>query len=139
MIDEEAAILGQAETGIVAADDKGRIVFANLAAAEAMGRSLGVGSMLSDLMPERLREKHHSGFRRYVETGESRLEGRTVRVPALAASGDEREVDLTIRVFRRPDGSKLAVASVQAAATGRPPRDLYRIESALAARAYRLI
>ncbi len=139
MNEEEIAILANSDSGIIAADDAGTIVFANTAAHEALGRPISVGAKLSDMMPERLRTKHREGFQRYVETGESRLDGRVVRVPVVGADGREREVDMTIQVFRRPDGSKLAVASVQKHASDVPPQDLLRIESALSTRAYRLI
>ena len=135
----EREVLSGATAGIVAADDQGRIVFTNAAASDAMGRQIAVGADLMTLMPERLRPRHADGFRRYVKTGHSRLEGKTVRVPALTEDGSEREIDLTIRIFQRPDGTRLAVAGVEVAGQGRPPRDLIRIESELQQRMYSLV
>lgn len=135
----EQDILHGAEDGIIAADEAGNIAFVNAAASQVMGRPLAPGMPLTDLMPRRLQGRHRAGFSRYVRTGESQLEGRTIRVPAVDELGREREVDLTIRVFQRPDGSRLAVASVCLARTHQTPPDLERIESALAARAYSLV
>lgn len=135
----EQDVLQGAATGIIAADQSGTIRFVNAAASEVMGRPLAAGMHLTDLMPARLRGRHEAGFSRYVRSGHSQLEGRTVRVPALDADGAEREVDLTIRVFQRPDGTRLAVASVRSALASPTPPDLERIESALAARAYSLV
>lgn len=135
----EPIILQNAEGGVIAADEAGCIQFANATAAEVMGRPLPHRTPLTDLMPERLRGRHRAGFSRYVRTGNSRLEGKTIRVPALDAEGREHGVDLTIRVFQRPDGTRLAVASVQRAEDTSSTSDLHRIETALSARAYNLI
>ena len=136
---DESGVLSKAGAGVVAADDDGRIVFANQEAADALGRSLPVGFALVDLVPLRLRGRHQAGFERYVETGVSRLEGKPVRVPALTKSGEEVEIDLMIRVFKRPNGSQLVIAALERAGTGKAPAGLLRIESELAARAYELI
>lgn len=135
----EQDVFHGASTGIIAADDSGTVRFVNTTASEVMGRPLAPGMQLVDLMPARLRGRHEVGFSRYVRSGRSRLEGRTVRVPVVDAAGLEREVDLAIRVFQRPDGSRLAVASLSPARTEPAPPDLERIESALSARAYSLV
>lgn len=134
----EADLLLSASGGVIAADQRGRVIFANIQASEAMGRAIAVGSALQDLMPERLRARHAAGFHRYATTGESQLEGRTVRVPALSDDGKEREVDLAMRMFERPDGSTIAIASVSRPGAIRPP-DLVEIETALSRRLYRLV
>lgn len=136
---DESGVLSKAGAGIVAADDEGRIVFANPEAADVLGRTLPVGFELVELVPERLRSRHYAGFERYVETGVSRLEGKPVRVPALTKSGEEVEIDLMIRVFKRPNGSRLVIAALGRAGTGKAPVGLHRIESELMARAYELI
>lgn len=62
-----------------------------------------------------------------------------MRVPALRADGTETEVDLTIRVFRRPDGSKLVAAALSISATGQAPAGLKRLEAELTRRLYALV
>src|SRR5687767_1701501 len=97
---------------VVVVGDDGRIAFASREA----GRLLGwgddlVGQPLVTIIPERLRSRHAVGFQRYVVTGVSHLQGKTVRVPARKRDGSEVDLDLTIRVFRRPDGTKLVSAA----------------------------
>ena len=139
MFIDEKQILEEAVDGIIAADEIGQIVFSNAAAESALRRPLPKGTPLADIMPVRLRSGHHNGFDRYVKSGKSNLEGKTVRVPALGADGQEHDIDLTIRIFQRPDGSRLAVASVLLAASGNASEGLLVIESKLAARAYQLL
>lgn len=98
-----------------------------------------VGQPLTAIIPERLRSRHLEGFGRYVRTGQSNLHGKTVRVPALCGDGRERDLDLTIRVFRRPDGTRLVSAGLSEAPLGHAPPGLIVIEGALQKRLYQLI
>ncbi len=98
-----------------------------------------IGRPLTTIIPQRLHQRHLDGFQRYVETGVSRLQGGTVRVPALRRDSTEVEMDLTIRVFQRPDGSRLAVAALSKAALGKPPAALRILEKALIKRVYALV
>lgn len=98
-----------------------------------------VGQPLTAIIPPRLRDRHVQGFTRYAKTGQSNLHGKTVRVPALCMDGKERELDLTIRVFRRPDGTRLVSAGLSLAPLGQAPPGLVVIEDALQKRLYQLI
>jgi hypothetical protein len=62
-----------------------------------------------------------------------------VRVPARREDGGEAEVDLTIRVFQRPDGTRIAMAGLVAAALGETPAHLQKLEDALLAREYEVV
>lgn len=138
--DDEAALFRSVADAIVAVGDDGRIAYASPEALALLRRGDGlVGQPLTALIPQRLHGRHLAGFGRYTRTGESRLHGQTVRVPALCGDGQERDLDLTIRVFRRPDGSRLVSAGLSAAALGKPPRGLVVIEQALAKRLYELV
>ena len=138
---DEEALLDSLEGAVIAADAEGHIAYAN-AAAGAVFRweRPPIGQALTVLMPERMRERHGAGFRRYRESGESKLEGRQVRVPALRADGREIEIELAIRHFQRPDGSRLLLASV-AETTNLPAasRHVLELETRLTRRAYQLI
>jgi PAS domain S-box-containing protein len=139
MLDWETAIVSSSGGAIVAVGDDGRIAFASSEACSLLGWPSLVGQPLTAIIPQRLQGAHHAGFGRYVKTGESRLQGKTVRVPARHRDGTEVELDLTIRVFRRPDGSKLVSAALSKAALGRAPPNLKVIEDAFAKRLYELV
>ncbi|MEA3189779.1 MAG: phosphoserine phosphatase RsbU/P [Thermoplasmata archaeon] len=138
--DAELDILRGLSGAIVAVDDHGRITFASTTAQRLLGWGPELmGQPLLSIIPGRLQARHSEGFGRYSKTGESRLMGHTVRVPAQRKDGSEKELDLTIRVFRRPDGTKLVAAALSEAALGRPPPDLLVLESAFARRLYQLV
>jgi PAS domain S-box-containing protein len=140
VLPDEVALLDSVPEAMVAVDDRGTITFATPEALRllAWGPDL-VGMPLVAIVPPRLRMRHKVGFARYVGSGESNLQGRTVRVPAMRGDGSEMDVDLTIRVFRRPDGSKLVSAALHAAPLGRAPDGLVRFEATLQKRLYQVL
>lgn len=137
---DERALLDASEGAVLTVEDDGLIAHANAEAMVLLGWDPTLlGKPLATIIPARLRARHWVGFQRYVRSGESRLQGSTVRLPALRQNGSEVEVDLTIRVFRRPDGSKMVSAALVRAPTGRPPPGLRVLEDALARRLYELV
>jgi PAS domain S-box-containing protein len=137
---DELALFQSTRGAVVAVGTDDLIAYASPEALALLGWDSGlVGRALTSIIPERLRIRHLEGFGRYVETGRSNLHGKTVRVPALCQDGSERELDLTIRVFQRPDGSRLVSAGLSEAPLGRSPAGLVVIENALQKRLYHLI
>lgn len=139
---DESDVLASTAGAIVSADAAGRIQLMNRAAEALLGWSSAdaEGKPLTILMPPRMRARHEAGIHRYVRTHESRLLGKPVRVPAMRRDGSEIDVDLTLRVFRRPDGTELVVGTmVPASASAGTPPGLIEIETKLQKRAYQLI
>lgn len=138
--DGERNLLDSYPGAMVVVDDAGLVTFASPAACRLLGwDGTLVGQPLTSIIPPRMHGRHRAGFSRYVGTGHSSLQGKTVRVPALRRDGRELDVDLTIRVFRRPDGSKLVSAAMNEAPLGRAPPGLVVLEDALQKRLYQLI
>ena len=101
----KAAILDSSLDCVIGIDHEGRIIEFNLAAEKTLGysRSDVVGKHLADvIVPPSLREKHRTGFARYVATGESRVLGRRVEMTALCADG--REIPVELAITRIPHG-----------------------------------
>ena len=113
-IRDSAPILEGLADAIVAADESGRIIYANPAAAALLGWSQleMLGMPLSGLMPPRMQALHEAGFRRYQQTHRSRIMGRPVRVPARRRDGVELDVELTLSAVRE-DGQEIIVASLR--------------------------
>jgi PAS domain S-box-containing protein len=82
----------------VVADDANRVIFVNQAAAEVLGwdPEALVGQRLTVLITPELRPAHLAGFSRLQVTGEARILGSAVRVPALRRDGSSVEIALTI-------------------------------------------
>jgi PAS domain S-box-containing protein len=109
------AVLGSESDAIVHADRAGVIRFWNpgaerlfgFTAAEAEGRSLDL------IIPEPQRPRHWAGFRRVMETGESRYgHGDVLAVPALRKDGSRLSLEFTIVPVRAEDGRMEGMVAV---------------------------
>jgi len=87
--------------GIILADSTGRIIECNGAAERMFGYEKGEleGRDLVDLIPEDYRERHVEGFRRFLSTGESHIQGSAVEVEGLKKSGRVFPIELAINHF----------------------------------------
>ena len=95
----KGAILDSSPDCIVAIDHEGRITEFNPAAEHTFGhdRSDVLGKPLADvIIPPSLREKHRTGFARYLATGDASVLGRRLEMTALCADGREIPIELTI-------------------------------------------
>ena len=95
----KAAILDSSPDCVVAIDHEGRITEFNPTAEQTFGhrRSDVLGKHLAEvIIPPSLREKHRTGFVRYLATGDSQVLGRRLEMTALCAGGGEIPVELTI-------------------------------------------
>ena len=84
--------------GIIVADQDGRITLCNPAAERTFGYAAAevIGRPLDTLIPEEYRERHRQGFRRYVQTREPRIVGRTVELPGRRKDGNEFPLELSL-------------------------------------------
>lgn len=93
------AVLDTALDAVIVMRDDGVVVGWNGAAEAIFGWSQeeAIGEQLSTLIiPEHLREAHHRGLRRYLETGEGPVLNRRIEITAVRSSGKEFPVELSI-------------------------------------------
>jgi PAS domain S-box-containing protein len=100
------AILEQAADAVIFADSAGEIHLWNAAACALFGFSKeeALGRSLDLIVPERLRAAHWTGFRRAIESGTTRLEGRATVTRSLSKSGKTLYVELSFALVKRPSG-----------------------------------
>ncbi len=93
------AILESAHDAFISIDAAGRIIVWNRAAEETFGwsRAEALGTLVAELIvPERFRDAHQPGPRRYLETGEAWVSAQRRELAALHRDGHELEIELTI-------------------------------------------
>ena len=93
------AVISTALDAIVVVDEAGCFVAFNEAAEALFGHAADsvLGKPMAELIiPEELRSAHHAGMQRYLDTGEKRVIGSRVEVPALHANGNRIWVELTV-------------------------------------------
>lgn len=97
--ERKAAVLRSTLDSIIAMDASGYVTEFNPAAVQSFGytREEAIGRRLGDLIvPERFREAHSAGLKRYMETGEEHVIGKRLELPALRKDGTEFQSELTI-------------------------------------------
>ncbi len=101
---EREAVLGSSLDCIIVMDQEGIVREWNPAAVHTFGwtRKEAVGRALGNLIvPEELRHRHEEGLARAVATGESRIMGQRLRLPALRKDGSTFIAELTITKLER--------------------------------------
>jgi PAS domain S-box-containing protein len=95
----KAAVLRSTLDSIIAMDKDGLITEFNPAAETTFGfaRDEVIGKRLADLIvPDRYRDAHIAGLKRFVETGEAHVIGKRLELPAKRKDGSEFQSELTI-------------------------------------------
>jgi len=102
------SILESAHEAFVSIDAAGTIIAWNAAAEKTFGwpREEACGRSMADLIiPERYRDAHHRGMRRFLESGKTCVSGRRLELSALHRDGREVPIELTIAPTTHIDGT----------------------------------
>src|SRR6266852_8205153 len=100
------SVVQTAHDAIVSADSHGNITDFNRGAEVIFGYSSqeAIGKPLAVLMPDRFKELHQRGFKRYLETGEAHVIGKTVELAAKRKDGTEFPVELSLSSWKARAG-----------------------------------
>ena len=96
------SLVESATDAIVLADEEGVIISWNQSARKLFGYTQEevTGHPLTMIMPERYRHSHLEGFRRFRDTGESRLIGSLIVVEGLRKDGTEFPLELSLATWK---------------------------------------
>ncbi len=101
------AVLELTHSAFVSMDEQGRITYWNARAEEMFGfeREAVLGKVLADtIVPERYRDAHWRGLRRFLQTGVGTILDRRLELSALCADGGEIPIEMTISALREGEG-----------------------------------
>lgn len=116
MVDWDSSAVRSAVEAVVAADDLNRILAASPAALELLGWDADlIGRRIVTIIPERFRESHIAAFTLNLLTGDGRIIGREVTVPALRRDGTELEITLLVARETVADGRAVFTATMHRA------------------------
>ena len=116
-IDDEllARLVHDLADAVVIADADGTITFWNEAATRLFGweQAEAIGRTLDLIIPERLRDRHWSGYREVMATGHTAYGDRLLEVPALHRDGRRLSIAFTVTLLHE-DGNEQpsAIAAV---------------------------
>lgn len=102
----KSATLQTAMDGIVTIDADGKILEWNRAAEQIFGHSNAeaIGNMVDIIVAPGLHKAHHAGLHRQATTGEIRILGQRVEVPALHKDGHEFPIEIAVARIDTPNG-----------------------------------
>lgn len=99
------ALTENSPVGVVTIDGSSTVQFASAAVEDILGYAPEEleGEPLTTVVPERLRESHREGIRRYLETGERELDWGGIELPGLHADGHEVDLGVSFGELRQDD------------------------------------
>ena len=110
-----AALLQSRSDAVVYSDREGTIRVWNAGAERIFGFTAdeAIGQSLDIIIPPPLRERHWTGYRQVMESGESRYgEGDLLRVPGLRKDGSRISLEFTIVPLHGSAGGMEGIAAV---------------------------
>jgi PAS domain S-box-containing protein len=115
------AIVEQAPDAIIFADREGAIRVWNRGAEAVFGYAAAevLGSSLDVIIPERLRRAHWEGFRRAVDTGQTKYADRVLTTRSVHKDGSKLYVDLSFGLIRNEAGAITGALAVGRDCTAR--------------------
>jgi PAS domain S-box-containing protein len=108
------AFIQSAGDAIVAAGTDGTILLWNRAAERIFGytEAEALGHSLDLIIPERLRLRHWEGYRRVMQTGETRYGTEVLRVPAVHKDGRRLSIAFSVALLYAPTQEIQAIAAI---------------------------
>ncbi|MFQ5685411.1 MAG: PAS domain S-box protein, partial [Candidatus Scalindua sp.] len=99
-------LLETAQDAIIGIYENGMVSIWNKSAEKIFGYSKGeiTGRPVTAIIPERYREQHENGVRRFLETGEARIMDKTVEVHGITKEGIEVPIEMSLAFQKGKDG-----------------------------------
>lgn len=104
--DEKTSLLENALDAIVGIDENSIVTFWNENAENIFGwaRNEILGKDLSLVIPERFRQAHRAGMKRFMNTGVAKIQNQRIEIPGLRRNGEEFIMELTVSAVNSPKG-----------------------------------
>jgi PAS domain S-box-containing protein len=108
------AFIQSAGDAIVAAGADGSILLWNRAAERIFGftEQEALGESLDLIIPERLRARHWDGYRKVMQSGETRYGTEILRVPAIHKDGRRLSIAFTVALLFSPTREVQSIVAI---------------------------
>ncbi len=104
--DADDAIIFTDSDGVILLWNKGAVEIFGFDTAEALGRTLDI------IIPDAMRTRHWDGYRRVIETGETKYTGHFLTAPGLRQDGSRISLEFSILIVRDKDKNPVGVAAI---------------------------
>ena len=105
------SVIGDA---VVVSDAEGSITLWNPAAERMFGftEQEALGQSLDLIIPQRLQQRHWDGYRKTMETGQTRYGNDVLKVPAVHKDGRALSIAFTVALLHSADGAMTGIVAV---------------------------
>ncbi|HEY3539880.1 MAG: PAS domain-containing protein [Trinickia sp.] len=105
------SVIGDA---VVVSDAEGSITLWNPAAERMFGftEQEALGQSLDLIIPQRLQQRHWDGYRKTMETGQTRYGNDVLKVPAVHKDGRALSIAFTVALLHSADGALTGIVAV---------------------------
>jgi PAS domain S-box-containing protein len=105
------SVIGDA---VVVSDAGGSITLWNAAAERMFGftEQEALGQSLDLIIPQRLQQRHWDGYRKTMETGQTRYGNDVLKVPAVHKDGRALSIAFTVALLHSAEGTLTGIAAV---------------------------
>lgn len=110
-LEQLVSVIGDA---VVVSDAAGAITLWNAAAERMFGftEQEALSQSLDLIIPQRLQQRHWDGYRKTMETGETRYGHDVLRVPAVHKDGRALSIAFTVALLHSSDGTLTGIVAV---------------------------
>ncbi len=110
-----SAILGAVGVGVVVINEESTIKYANSELARIFGYELKelINKPVTMLMPEKYRQRHNNGIKKYLDTGLFKILGRRIELEGLHKNGATFHIELRIEETILEDNHRLFTAAIR--------------------------
>jgi PAS domain S-box-containing protein len=107
------SLIQTAQDAIVSIDEDGRVKVWNHAAEKIFGysRSEIMGQPITTIIPEKYRKKHEEGLKRFLQTGQSKISGKSIEVSGKTKEGMEIPIELSLS-FQRIENKRYSFTGI---------------------------
>jgi PAS domain S-box-containing protein len=108
------AVVTEAAEAIVVADPAGDILLWNEGAERLFGHPAGdaIGKNLDLIIPEKLRQRHATGYEQTMATGYTRYGTKLLSVPAVHRDGHRLSIEFSVALLRDDAGRIVGISAI---------------------------
>ncbi len=108
------AVVTEAAEAIVVADPAGDILLWNEGAERLFGHpaSDAIGKNLDLIIPEKLRQRHATGYEQTMATGYTRYGDKLLSVPAIHRDGHRLSIEFSVALLRDDAGRIVGISAI---------------------------
>ena len=108
-----AGLIETAQDAIISIDEEGIVNIWNLSAEKIFGYSQNeiMGKSITAIIPEKYKKRHVEGLKRFLETGQPRIIGKSIEITGKTKEGNEIPIELSLS-FQKTENNRYSFTGI---------------------------